>query len=231
MELTENQIREKAGKVLSGILHDFNYFRVETIDSFFQSILRHLAHELSLTANLEVELNTEEVISHAVDRIIDTLQYNPAIQQWVLNYVAERIENNEKWDVTRSVKSFARCIFEESFQNRNARQRELLNNEQVIRGFQKRMKEIEVDAEQAIIKEAETLDELLQKGVLNYERISRGNNYHSALQSIMALAFDQGKATLPSAAAEPLKLLKSADKKNEALLAEAEVVSGKIGRI
>ena len=231
VELTENQIRRKAGKVLSGILHDFNYFRVETIDSFFQSILRHLAHELSLTANLEVELNTEEVISHAVDRIIDTLQYNPAIQQWVLNYVAERIENNEKWDVTRSVKSFARCIFEESFQNRNARQRELLNNEQVIRGFQKRMKDIEVDAEQAIIKEAETLDELLQKGVLNYERISRGNNYHSALQSIMSLAYDQSKATLPSAAADPLKLLKSTDKKNEALLAEAEVISGKIGHL
>ena len=232
VELPEKRLRERAAKVLSAILHDFNFFRVETIDSFFQSILRNLAHELGLTANLEVELNTEEVISRAVDRIIDTLQYNPGIQQWVLNYVAERIENNEKWDITRSVKSFAKCIFEESFQNRNTQQRQILNDEQAISSFRKRMYDIEADARDAIMTEAKALDAQLQNGILNYDRISNGKNYRTALRDIMQFAYDRSKTTLPSAAADPVKILKgAADKKDEELLAEARTLSDKIGHL
>ena len=43
---------------------------METIDSFFQSVLKNLAHELSLTANLKVDLNDKEVLHAAVDRIM-----------------------------------------------------------------------------------------------------------------------------------------------------------------
>ncbi len=228
VELTEPRLRRQAGLVLSAILHDFSHFRVETIDSFFQSILRNLARELGLTANLEVELNTGEVVSRAVDRIIDTLQYNPAIQQWILNYVSERIENNERWDITRSVKSFAQCIFEESFQNRNAEQRRLLDDEGVIQGFQQQMRRVQEEAAERILRKAKALDEQLEKGELNYDRISRGGYYRTALQQIMEMAYDTEKATLRNAVEEPEKLLKGADKKNAAMQAEARKVASEI---
>ena len=51
----------QAGKALSLLVHNYNYFRVETIDTFFQSVLRNLARELDLTANLRIELNDYQV--------------------------------------------------------------------------------------------------------------------------------------------------------------------------
>ncbi|KAA6329482.1 ATP-dependent helicase/nuclease subunit A, partial [termite gut metagenome] len=42
----EEEIREAAGKALNYIIHDYTSFRVETIDSFFQSVLRNLTREL-----------------------------------------------------------------------------------------------------------------------------------------------------------------------------------------
>ena len=49
-------------------------FRVQTIDAFFQSVLRNLARELNLTANLRVDLNDEQVEAQAVDELINSLE-------------------------------------------------------------------------------------------------------------------------------------------------------------
>ena len=46
--LSEEQIVKNAGMALSLLIHNYNYFRVETIDTFFQSVLRNLARELDL---------------------------------------------------------------------------------------------------------------------------------------------------------------------------------------
>ena len=54
-------VSKNAGIALHLLLHNYNYFRVETIDSFFQSVLRNLARELDLTANLRISLNDTQV--------------------------------------------------------------------------------------------------------------------------------------------------------------------------
>ena len=48
---SENEVIKNASIALSYLIHNYNYFRVQTIDAFFQSILRNLARELDLTAN------------------------------------------------------------------------------------------------------------------------------------------------------------------------------------
>ena len=60
---SDADIRKNCKTALDNILQDYGHFRVETIDSFFQSILRGLARELQLGASLNLELDTEKVIS------------------------------------------------------------------------------------------------------------------------------------------------------------------------
>ena len=45
--LTDGEIRQRAGMALQYMLHDYSRFRVETIDSFFQSVMRNLAREMA----------------------------------------------------------------------------------------------------------------------------------------------------------------------------------------
>ena len=49
-------VRRRAAIALRNLLHNYHQFRVETIDKFFQSVLRNLARELDLTPNLRVEI-------------------------------------------------------------------------------------------------------------------------------------------------------------------------------
>lgn len=132
IELPEEEIRSRAGSALCHILHDYNRFRVETIDSFFQSVLKNLAHELSLTANLKVDLNDKEVLHAAVDRIMERLHLTPTVLNWILEYVDDRISNNERWDIAREVKSFAAWIFKEAYLAREHEMREVLRENKRI---------------------------------------------------------------------------------------------------
>ena len=84
---TEQEIREAASIALGYMLHDYSRFRVETIDSFFQSVMRNLARELELSPNLNIELNNTEVLSEAVDSMIEKLGPNRFSDRQQLTHV------------------------------------------------------------------------------------------------------------------------------------------------
>ena len=61
LNATPGYVSERACMALNLLLHNYNHFRVMTIDTFFQSVLRNLARELDLTANLRIGLNDSQV--------------------------------------------------------------------------------------------------------------------------------------------------------------------------
>ena len=113
----EKVVRERAGLALHNLLHHYSYFRVSTIDTFFQSVLRNLARELELTASLRVELNDEQVEAQAVDEIIQDLQRTDLVLQWILRYVMEQIDDNSSWNVVGSIKRFGKTIFKDFYKD------------------------------------------------------------------------------------------------------------------
>ena len=104
-------ISERAGIALSNLLHNYNYFRVETIDTFFQSVLRNLARELELTTNLRIGLNDHQVEEMAVDQLIADLSATDIVLQWILKYIMESISDDRSWNVISHIKKFGRTIF------------------------------------------------------------------------------------------------------------------------
>ena len=63
--LTTGEIRQRAQMALQAILHGFDYFHIETIDSFFQTLLSNLARELNLSSSFKVDINDKQVIDQA----------------------------------------------------------------------------------------------------------------------------------------------------------------------
>ncbi len=96
------------------MIHDYSRFRVETIDSFFQSVMRNLARELELGANLNIELNNME-LSDAVDSMIEKLDRQSPVLYWLLEYIEERIADDKRWNVSGEIKNFGRNIFDEGY--------------------------------------------------------------------------------------------------------------------
>ena len=109
------QIRENAGKALKNMMHDYGMFRIETIDSFFQSILRELAHELRLSNNLRVDLKTDEILKNAVKTMLRDLKESDNVFQVIKNYVEQKIGENIEWKIEDEIGDFAKHIFDEQF--------------------------------------------------------------------------------------------------------------------
>ena len=115
LNLSEEELRRRAGVALSLMMHDYSRFRIETIDSFFQSIMRQLAHELRLTNNLRVDLNNGEVLEEAVKELFNSLADDKELLQSVLRLVEEKMDDGKNWNMTREVIEFGMNIFNEKF--------------------------------------------------------------------------------------------------------------------
>lgn len=142
----EDEVREAAWEALHLMIHDYSRFRVETIDSFFQSVMRNLARELELSANLNIELNNSEVLSDAVDSMIEKLNRTSPVLTWLLDYIDERIQSDRRWNVSNEIKSFGRNIFDEGYIEKGDGLRAKLKDKDCIRNYRKELKALEEEA-------------------------------------------------------------------------------------
>ena len=111
----EDLISDRAGIALQNLLHNYNYFRVETIDTFFQSVLRNLARELELTTNLRIGLNDHQIEDIAVDQLIADLNTTDIVLQWIIRYIMESISDDRSWNVISKIKKFGCTIFQDRY--------------------------------------------------------------------------------------------------------------------
>lgn len=121
MRMSPEAVRAGAAQALDEMLQYYHMFRVQTIDSFFQSVLRNLARELGLPAGLRTELNQTQVSDEAVDEVLAQMKTDKALAKLVAAFTRESLEDNDTWNVTGDIKDFARNIFAESYK-RNAKE-------------------------------------------------------------------------------------------------------------
>ena len=146
LHLPEEEIRIKAGEALRLMIHDYSRFRVETIDSFFQSVMRNLARELELGANLNIELDNTTALSEAVDSMIEKLDRNSPVLYWLLDYIEERIQEDKQWKVANEIKDFGRNIFNEEYIEKGQELRKTLQDKDCIKNYRHTLKAIEEEA-------------------------------------------------------------------------------------
>lgn len=127
MDITPDYASRQAGIALGNLIHNYSYFRIETIDSFFQSIFRNLARELDLTTNMRIGLNDYQVEEQAVDKIIEQLDTTNEVLFWIIGYINERIADDKGWNVISEIKKFGKTIFNDKYKDSSEQLREFLD--------------------------------------------------------------------------------------------------------
>ena len=134
-DATDDELRINAGKALGKLLQDYGHFRVETIDSFFQTILRNLAKELQLGANQSLELDTDAVIEEAVASFLSNLSSNSLEIKLIIRFIEEKIQDENDWKIDSELKSFASQLFKEVFIEKGDKLRDILKSPDKIIGY------------------------------------------------------------------------------------------------
>lgn len=233
--LSDNEIRKSCKESLRHILHDYSHFRIETIDSFFQAVLRNLAHELGLNARLQVDLNDKQILSQAVDNMIDGLapktddmEGQKALSTWIDSYVADEIENAENWDIRKKIKKLSSIIFKEEYMRRDEKFRERINDENILRNYRKQLFALRQKANEEMADVVSYFSEKISayqgdltkdvssgKWILTYRERLENEQYHDA--TLTEKRYDS--------LSDPTLMVKKGDVGNEVLLQRLRPIS------
>ncbi|MCX6243725.1 MAG: UvrD-helicase domain-containing protein [Bacteroidetes bacterium] len=112
-KLPEEEIAIKAGESLRLILHDYSDFAIGTIDSFSHRIIRTFAHDFGLPVNFLVELDSDELLSTAVDLLMDKVGEDPALTKLLVRFIETRMDDEHDWNIERILLNFARILLDE----------------------------------------------------------------------------------------------------------------------
>ena len=220
--LSEKQIRKNAEEALRLLIHNYNYFRVETIDTFFQSVLRNLARELDLTANLRIGLNDYQVEQQAVDELIESLESTDKLLFWIMDYIKENIADDKSWNVIGQIKSFGEHIFRDYYKEHADELSKRMEEEGFFEAFKDKMKDTRNQAKEkfeeiaasffdALEEEGYSADDLNNKtrGIWSYFNKLRNGKYGDD---------DVNNMTLNKCMASPENWVKKSEVKNNSPL-------------
>lgn len=95
-----DELAVSADHALKQLLYDYHYFNVNTIDAFFQRVLRTFARELDRQGDFSVELSDYMAMQKAVDTMLDDFNRdtskNPGLEKWIIDYLSTQIERGTK---------------------------------------------------------------------------------------------------------------------------------------
>lgn len=111
-------ISEKAKKILTFILHNYEAFQVLTIDKFSLRLIRTFAKDLDINDNFEVILNEDELIEKVVDELLSKLgaEEHQSLTKLAITYAKANLSEGNKWNFRKELIEFAKVLKSEKDQ-------------------------------------------------------------------------------------------------------------------
>lgn len=114
--LSEKEVCGRAKIILESILHNYSRFRIETIDRFFQRAIRAFTRELGLAGGYQIELDSERVLSEAIDEMLMGLDRDPVLLEWFVEFARDRVQEGLHWNLKKDLMVLGQELNKEKFQ-------------------------------------------------------------------------------------------------------------------
>lgn len=116
-DLTNDYCQQEATRWHTDLLIHYDEMRVQTIDSFLQSLLSGMVLQMDGAVGYQVELDTKRIISDAVDDLLTQGAQDPAIRHQLTQYMGERINNEKDWDIRKGLNDIGAELYKEFIQS------------------------------------------------------------------------------------------------------------------
>ncbi len=117
-KLPEDTIQFRAAEVFKHIIQEYSDFAVKTIDSFVNQLVSAFTEDLGLPFNYEIVLDTDRVMTEAVERLIEKAGDNEhqQITKILENFITEKVNDGQSWNfVTDELAKFANHLINDQF--------------------------------------------------------------------------------------------------------------------
>ncbi len=135
-QLSEEEICSRSRNILNNILNDYSHFSVGTIDKFFQMVIRAFTREIGLQAGYNLELNTNRVLSEAVDNLFYDMDENEVLREWLIRFAEQEIMEGRTLNLKKDLVTLGKEIFKEKYRNLSRHRNDIPETAKGIRDYQ-----------------------------------------------------------------------------------------------
>ena len=113
LHISEKELSQRADALLKKILHNYSFFSVSTIDTFFQRIVRSFAREMGVQTGFKIELDQSKVLDDVIDKLLKNVSDDPALVSWLTQFALSKLAEGKSWETKKDITDLARELFRE----------------------------------------------------------------------------------------------------------------------
>jgi ATP-dependent exoDNAse (exonuclease V) beta subunit len=114
IQLSVSEIQTKSKQIIKHIIHNYAAFDISTIDKFTHKVIRAFAHDLNLPMTFEVTLDTENLLTEAVDAIIAQAGEDDILTNLLVDFTMQKTDDDKSWDISREILETGRLLLNEN---------------------------------------------------------------------------------------------------------------------
>lgn len=117
INLSTEAIKVKARSIIKHLIHNYAAFDISTIDKFTHRVIRTFARDLNLPPTFEVSLDTDSLLTEAVDALIARAGSDEVLTKLLVDFTMTKIDDDKSWDISREIQETGKLALNEN--NRN----------------------------------------------------------------------------------------------------------------
>jgi len=164
--LLPDDISIKAQSILKQILHNYSFFFVETIDKFFQRIVKNFAKELGIYALQNIELDNNRILELTVKQLFIDIDLDNELKIWLQDFISNQIDSGENYNVRRKILSIGREVFYEHVATVLISEKAFFDDKNKIAGIYNDYKKLVNDTDKQFIEIAVKANAIIKRHAL-----------------------------------------------------------------
>jgi ATP-dependent exoDNAse (exonuclease V) beta subunit len=116
INMSEENVREKAKRIIKHLIHNYAAFDILTIDKFTHKVIRSFAHDLNIPITFEVSLDSEIILTQAIDEIIAQAGVDQALTNLLIDFTLEKTDDDKSWNIAKDIFETGKLILKENNQ-------------------------------------------------------------------------------------------------------------------
>lgn len=113
LQITPEELHNRASKILNRILYNYAFFDILTIDKFNHRLIRTFAFDLKLSTNFEVSLDEKALLAEAVDNLIYRAGSDKTLTDILIDFALSKADQDKSWDISRDLREIAELLSKE----------------------------------------------------------------------------------------------------------------------
>lgn len=113
LNIDNSTLETRSKNVLTSILHNFADLNISTIDRFTYRLLRTFGKDLNIPINFQVEIDEKELLTKAIQMMIEQVGKEEHITQLLLHFVQFKIDEEKSWKLEEELVHFSGGLLKE----------------------------------------------------------------------------------------------------------------------